>query len=64
MYQDSQRIARGAFAQEFTSNAPTFCPDAPDLAVKATDLPSVGNNAISQVCALQMNAPLNFLALS
>ena len=53
MYQDKQRIARGAFAQVFTCHAPNFCLGAPDLAVKITDLPIAGNSPFSQVCGLQ-----------
>ena len=49
MYQDKQRLARGAFAQVFTCQAPSFCLDAPELAVKITDLPTAGDNSISQV---------------
>lgn len=49
MYEDKQRIARGAFAQVFTCQPPKFCADAPDLAVKITDLPTAGDNPVSQV---------------
>lgn len=50
MYQDMRRIARGAFAQVFTCQAPSFCMDPPELAVKLTDLPSVaGDNSMGQV---------------
>ncbi len=49
MYEDKQRIARGAFAQVFTCQAPKFCADTPDLAVKITDLPTAGDNPVSQV---------------
>ena len=51
MYQDKQRIARGAFAQVFTCQAPSFCLDVPELAVKVTDLPTAGDTSLSQVHA-------------
>ena len=49
MYQDRQRIARGAFAQVFICRLPKFCGDALNIAVKVTDLPTAGDNPISQV---------------
>jgi len=54
MYQDRQRIARGAFAQVFTCHAPKFCADAPELALKVTDLPTAGDNPVSQVCSFEL----------
>ena len=50
MYEDKQRIARGAFAHVFTCQPPKICADNPDLAVKVTDLPTAGDNPVSQVC--------------
>ena len=59
MYQDLQRIARGAFAQVFTCQAPSFCMDAPELAVKLTDLPTTaGDNSMSQVLAFANHSVL------
>ena len=57
MYQDKQRIARGAYAHVFTCQAPSFCRDAPDLAVKVTDLPSAGDDSISQVTQALPSSP-------
>ncbi|KAL0052786.1 hypothetical protein WJX82_007726 [Trebouxia sp. C0006] len=53
MYEDKQRIARGAFAQVFTCRPPKFCADTPDLAFKITDLPTAGDNPISQMTAFK-----------
>lgn len=51
IYQDRQRVARGAYAQVFTCQAPWCCVAAPKLALKVTDLPTAGDNPISQVRA-------------
>ena len=59
MYEDKQRIARGAFAHVFTCQPPKICADNPDLAVKVTDLPTAGDNPVSQVCVC-MTSPLSF----
>ncbi|KAL0020662.1 hypothetical protein WJX79_004334 [Trebouxia sp. C0005] len=53
MYEDKQRIARGAFAQVFTCRTPKYCADTPDLAVKITDLPTAGDNPVSQMTAFK-----------
>ncbi|KAA6425220.1 MAG: dual specificity catalytic domain containing, partial [Trebouxia sp. A1-2] len=53
MYEDKQRIARGAFAQVFTCRTPKYCADTPDLAVKITDLPTAGDNPVSQAVSEQ-----------
>ena len=57
MYQDKQRIARGAYAHVFTCQAPSFCRDAPELAVKVTDLPTAGDDSISQVSQALPSSP-------
>lgn len=51
IYQDRQRVARGAYAHVFTCQAPWCGVDAPELALKVTDLPTAGDNLISQVRA-------------
>ncbi|DBB02952.1 TPA: hypothetical protein ACH3X1_013548 [Trebouxia sp. C0004] len=53
MYEDRQRIARGAFAQVFTCQPLKFCADMPHLAVKVTDLPTAGDNPVSQMTAFK-----------
>lgn len=57
VYQDKQRIARGAYAHVFTCQAPSFCRDAPELAVKVTDLPTAGDDSISQVSQALPSSP-------